>query len=579
MHPRRLVELKVADNLRYEGSGGRVQVCDFIVPLTRERFLADPRLQYGLFARSITMYNQQLEAGELQQPEGATKAETLAALHIGGRGALENWTKLFERTRTRCRAVREIFLRGATPMDEDQDQQEYDFDAQIEDENVFLGPTEIGVAVERDAGPGSYAEVGPIEIGTHYPTEGASEIGSDFEIGGSICAEFGPSEIGAQEAADREGYEIVGGSSCAEFGPSEIGAAEAADRGGYEIGGPYAEDGASEIGSDFEIGAQEAADREGYEIVGEQQAAVAKVIETARDNRQPPPPMRAVDVDEPTTTTEDWFSDCFLGAAAEAAAQTGVNQFPLMTKLMQRAGAGIPPRVVRIDTADSYREFRTGNSPELAALAERVDQLALKIDRHLADPHAHEALEEDVADLAAVGAAVEENEQSKRVQLWMPKRFDGKVEAWREGEHVCVSIALPAIDGEVRICTSLEPIRRCLAEMSHHASDADVSPSLVADSLFEMGCILGAGTAMKEMAAAAPAILNRHEAKQRGPFVVRIEPKVMPALAALAMMVAMCRAGDSQACDEWQRLGKSSAPAIRQAMQEALQVVKESAGA
>src|SRR6185369_6436062 len=208
--------------------------------------------------------------------------------------------------------------------------------------------------------------------------------------------------------------------------------------------------------------------------------------------------------------------------------------FPLMTKLMQRAGAGTPARVVRIDTADSYRNFRTNSSPELAELAARVDELAHKLDRHLVDPYAHEALEEDIADLTAIGAAVGENEKAKKIQLWMPKRFDGKVEAWREGEHVCVSIALPAIDGEVRICTALEPIARCVNEMSHHASDAGVSPSLVADSLYEMGCILGAGSSMKEMAAAAPSILNRPEAKYHEPFMARIEPKTVPALAALA---------------------------------------------
>lgn len=109
IRPRRLVELKFADNLRYAGDSGRVQVCDFIAPLTRERFLADPQLQYRLFARSIALYNQQLTAGELQQPEGATKAETLAALHVGGRGALKDWANLFDRTRLLCRAVRDIF--------------------------------------------------------------------------------------------------------------------------------------------------------------------------------------------------------------------------------------------------------------------------------------------------------------------------------------------------------------------------------------------------------------------------------------------------------------------------------------
>ncbi|HET6959739.1 MAG TPA: hypothetical protein VFI56_24265 [Vicinamibacterales bacterium] len=109
LQPRRLVELKFADNLRHEGNDRIVQVCDFIAPMTRERFLADPRLQYSLFARSIALYNQQLTTGELIQPWGATRAETLAALHIGGRGALKDWTKLFDRTRMRCDAVREIF--------------------------------------------------------------------------------------------------------------------------------------------------------------------------------------------------------------------------------------------------------------------------------------------------------------------------------------------------------------------------------------------------------------------------------------------------------------------------------------
>jgi len=107
--PRRLVEMKAATNLCYEGSDGRTQTCDFVAPLTRKLFLADLRLQYKLFVRSIQMYDRQLTTGELKIPKGATRAETLAALHVGGRGALKDWANLFERTRVRCNAVREIF--------------------------------------------------------------------------------------------------------------------------------------------------------------------------------------------------------------------------------------------------------------------------------------------------------------------------------------------------------------------------------------------------------------------------------------------------------------------------------------
>ena len=109
IQPRRLVELGGATRLRYEGEDGCVQVCDFVAPMTRERFLSDLRHQYGVFARSIMLYDQQLERGELVRPEGATRAETLAALHIAGRGVLKDWANMFERTRLRCNAVREIF--------------------------------------------------------------------------------------------------------------------------------------------------------------------------------------------------------------------------------------------------------------------------------------------------------------------------------------------------------------------------------------------------------------------------------------------------------------------------------------
>lgn len=107
--PRRLVEIKIATNLHYTGVDNCTQACDFIAPETRESFLADPRRQYGVFARSIMLYDQQLERGELVRPEGATRAETLAALHIAGRGVLKDWANMFERTRLRCNAVREIF--------------------------------------------------------------------------------------------------------------------------------------------------------------------------------------------------------------------------------------------------------------------------------------------------------------------------------------------------------------------------------------------------------------------------------------------------------------------------------------
>jgi len=76
------------------------------------------------------------------------------------------------------------------------------------------------------------------------------------------------------------------------------------------------------------------------------------------------------------------------------------------------------------------------------------------------------------------------------------------------------------------------------------------------------------------VAAAAPAIMDHPEAQSGAPFVVRIEPKVNPALTALAMLAMACRAGNSQACDEWERLGKAAPAPVRQAMVEGLALAK-----
>lgn len=423
----------------------------------------------------------------------------------------------------------------------------------------------------------------------HAASQGPSEIGSDSDIGAGLAALEGASEIGAGLAAV-DGF-------------SEIGAGAAADRPGHEIGAellaPFEtfmleptgigddEVGDDEVGYEGEdgiIGAGAAADRPGYEIGADAPpvapSAVVKVIETARNNRKPPPPMKAVDHDAPLEEDEWGLADLMIGAAAVAP----VNPFPLVSELLLRAGASIEPRIVRVDTEESYRQFREENSPEMSTLRHHLEA-------HIANQHAHgnehaeedgeldDDVSEDIEDLVILGAEVDAAEAGKRVELWMPKRFDGLVTAWTEGKFVCASITLPGSDGEVRICTTLEPIRKAVAEMSQHAAESGVPASTVIGVLPKMGCVLGAGTAVKEMAAAAPSILQRPEASRNQPFVVRIEPKTSPALAALAMLAAACRAGSAQACDEWKRLGEMSPPPVRQAMLEGMQLAKAAAGA
>ena len=488
-----------------------------------------------------------------------------------------------------------------------------EYDAHLEDEDAALWPIpaiEIGLALAPDLGPGSFAEDGRIEIMEedvmHDGEEsvlgsaamyGQSEIGDD-DVGG-LASEEGASELGGDEIGglfSEEGASEIGNLAAPE-GPSEIGGLYP-EEGASEIGGLYPEEGQSEIGADDDVqapfesfmlgptrmgglaaedGASEIgnlAAPDGPSEIGAQRAAVAKVVERARDARTPPPLMRAVEPEAPELDDDDFGLTDML---VEVGAAAGRDVFPLTTQLLARAGAGMAPRYVRIDTEASYKAFRAEHSPELAELSDRVAELDARLARHEADPDAHARVADDIDELTLVGAEVMKAEDDKRIDMWMPRRFDGLVTAWREGDFVCASLTLPGQDGEVRICTSLEPVRRCVDEICRHAAESGVPARTVVGVLPAMGCVLGAGTVMKEIAAAAPAILQRPEAARPAPFVVRIEPAQNPAISALASLALACRMGVAQACAEWKGLAELSPPAVRQAMTEAIALAKAKA--
>ena len=111
IRPRRLVELEYASRLSYDRapSGRYVHSCEFNAPMTRERFLSDAFEQYKVFSRSTKRYYDALKSGALQKPSDVSLAGALAVLHIGGRGALQGWPKLFDNTRSLYEAAREAF--------------------------------------------------------------------------------------------------------------------------------------------------------------------------------------------------------------------------------------------------------------------------------------------------------------------------------------------------------------------------------------------------------------------------------------------------------------------------------------
>ena len=427
---------------------------------------------------------------------------------------------------------------------------------------AMYGPTEIGTAWSPEEGEGGF-------VGTAW----SPEEGEGGFVGLSASAALG---LSASAALGLSASAALGTSWSPEEGEGGfVGTAWSPEEGeGGFVGGEIQAPFESFMLDDVRMGdwSPEAQGRIGA-------AAVTAVVAKARDNRQPSPPLKAVDADSPSEWPDNWtqgLTDVVVGVAT---ATGSPDPFPLTSQFMLRCGAGMEPRYVRVDTESSYKKYRQDNSPEIQALH-------AKLNAHIADQHAHESSEEtgtddelfpdygDADDIVMLGAAVDAAEKDKEVDLWMPRHFDGQISAWREGEFVCSSMRIPGFDGEVRICTTLEPLQKCINEMSRHAVEAGVPASTVVGVLPAMGCVLGAGTGLKEMSAAAPSIATRPEMKQPGSFVVRIEPKASPALCALAMLVLAVEHDVPGASDEWTNLVTLSPAPVKQAMGEAIALVK-----
>ena len=311
------------------------------------------------------------------------------------------------------------------------------------------------------------------------------------------------------------------------------------------------------------------------EIVGAAQAAVLKTITKARDSRRPAPPLRAVSLDEP----EDEGCLSPMDYSMEEICIGAEDAFPITSNLLQQYGAGGESRIVRVDTEESYKQFRTDGSPEMAALQRQVAEVEQRLVAHMADPGAHHgpapAIRGDIAELRHMGAEVAAIEEQKRIPLRMPKHFNGLVDAWREGDFAVASIVIPGSDGDPRIVTAMEPVEKGMLEAAKAATESGAPAAIIVGYIGEIGETLAAANAIKDLASAAPSILKRPEARGQEPFMVRLAPKTSPALFALAALSRMCAAGDAKACDEWTRLSAASPPVVKQAMAEILAVMKQ----
>lgn len=111
LRPRRLQELGLVTvtKLTRGPSGRSMCECNFVAPMTRDRFLSDPLTQYRALVKSMTDYHRELTDGSKTKPADISMAGALAVLHRGMHGALRSWPNLFDNTRALYEAAQGAF--------------------------------------------------------------------------------------------------------------------------------------------------------------------------------------------------------------------------------------------------------------------------------------------------------------------------------------------------------------------------------------------------------------------------------------------------------------------------------------
>lgn len=281
--------------------------------------------------------------------------------------------------------------------------------------------------------------------------------------------------------------------------------------------------------------------------------ATRKIIEKARDSKAPPLPMMVAELDADVVKMPGDYLDEVILLGVD-----GAPAFPMAASLRHEYGGDADPKYVRVDTAPSYREFRTAQSPEMAALRQRVGEMEDLLRAHLADPHAHhETVAGYLDDISRLGTQADP--AAKRIPLSMPPWAEGKYDCWREGDLICCSIALPGNDGHVRICTSATPIKKHVDLVVGYAQAVGAKVSEMLGVLPTVACMMGGGFLIPQMAKAAPQLLARPEVVAGGTFVGRLVPANIPSFAALIALLQRAQSGNETATAEWERLADVAA--------------------
>jgi hypothetical protein len=220
---------------------------------------------------------------------------------------------------------------------------------------------------------------------------------------------------------------------------------------------------------------------------------------------------------------------------------------------------------VRIDTEATYGSFVCERAVE--EIARRVDELRALVEAHLADGHGPEVKKlarwrtdiigaaESVADLRNAESPRDALRKMPAVPLNLPPFAEGKIDCWRDGDHVICSIRFLAADGGKRVATMAAKPRADVDEAAKWALESGVEPAAVLGALEDVTSVVCGQRLVQDVAGAA---LRAHERfdvcgmeeadEEAEPLVLVGAPEEGTApLAALMYLEQRAQAGDLQA--------------------------------
>lgn len=226
------------------------------------------------------------------------------------------------------------------------------------------------------------------------------------------------------------------------------------------------------------------------------------------------------------------------------------------------------PKLVRIDDEESYTEFRDRRrQPHITTLDDRLVQLEQAFVDHVSDGHGGfadvEAFDRyldggrvpDGYDDAYVALIANAARGGERVNLGLPRSMRGKIECWRDGDEILLSVRLAngivttgcSIDDHFAEVVHTAEIVGCCGEDALIVG-AKLAPAVAGTRLLNDICRVGA--TLSEV---------------RGTCIGVLRPSADPGLAAMMGLLQRCQQGDKQALREAHKLAAHNFDLVRRA--------------